>query len=332
MKEIVKGCLSNIQFVPKKPLLIARIINNYHKIFILRKPCLRVVALAVNYACQLSCRHCSAQELRLKENSADRLSLSQISRLLHEAEECGAINIHFTGGEPLLHKDFYKIVSLVNADKNILSLVTNGLLLARESENLKRAKFDLVIVSIDSPNADIHDRIKGYKGAYRKAWEGIEAARKAGLKVMLATIATHKNLNNGEIDEQIRLCRKNGLALQILPVRNLGELDAETNVPLDSKDQEKFHRLVSHYNVRWDGRSSYLFPRCLAASERLYIDPAGNVFPCDFIQFPFGNIKYESLAYIWNKMLNTYPYNRKNPVCLSAFDEKFISSCIMSDS
>lgn len=318
--------------MPMKPLLIARIINNYYKLIILRKPCLRAVTLAVNYTCQLSCKHCSAQELREKENSAERLSLSQIERLLYEAEKCGAINIHFTGGEPLLYKDFYKIVSLVDADRNILSLVTNGLLLAQESENLKRAKFDLVIVSIDSPYPHIHDKIKGYKGAYKKAWEGIEAARKVGLKVMIAMIATPENLHNGEVDEQISLCRGKGLVLQILPARTVGKWRNDRKVLLDSEGQSRFYKLVGHYDVRWDGQSCYLSPQCLATRERLYINSNGDVFPCDFIQFSFGNVKYESLVDIWHRMLNTYPFNRKNPVCLSAFDEEFINNFIMPDS
>src|SRR3990167_11180900 len=102
IKRIIKNYLSNIPFLPAKPLLIVRIINNYRKILVLRKSCLRVLTLATNYSCQLSCRHCSAGDLKSEEDLTKRLSLSYISQVLHDAEACGAINIHFTGGEPLL--------------------------------------------------------------------------------------------------------------------------------------------------------------------------------------------------------------------------------------
>ncbi|MBN1871477.1 MAG: radical SAM protein [Candidatus Omnitrophica bacterium] len=324
MENIIKNYLSNIQFVPFKPRLLARIAENYWRIIILRKPCLRVVTLALTYTCQLSCNYCSAEELKRKDAEDITLSIGEIEKLLGEAEKCGAINIHFTGGEPLLYKNLYAIASLVDTDKNILSLVTNGLLLTQESKRLKNSAFDLVIVSIESPYSEIHDRIVGRKGAWRQAWDGIEVAKRVGLKVMVATVATQENISNGEIEQLIRLCKKNGLVLQILPVRSLGGWRHKDNVLLAPEAQKKFYRLVSDRNVRWDGQSSYLSPRCLAARERLYVDPEGNVLPCDFIQVPFGNIKNESLMDIWHRMLNTHPFDRKNSMCLSAFDEEFV--------
>jgi len=325
-KEIIKSYLANLEFVPMKPQLIAKIMNNYYKLIVLQKPCLRVVTLAINYACQLSCIYCSARTLKQKEDFAERLSLSQIERVLYEAEECGAINIHFSGGEPLLDKDFYKIVSLVNKNRNILSLVTNGFLLGQESKNLKNARFDLVIVSIDSPNPEIHDKIRGYVGSYRKAWEGIEAAHKVGLKVMIAMVVTPDNLSNGGVDKFITLCRQKKIILQILPIRSINGARKSKKMLLDPKDQARFYEYVSYFNVRWDGQSSYFPSQCLAARERLYINPCGDVFPCDFIQRSYGNVKNESLVNIWYRMLNTYPFNQKNFACLSAFDKEFINN------
>jgi len=327
MREIVNNSLSNIQFLPIKPRLIAKIIKNYFRLLILRKPCLRVINLALNYDCQLSCRNCSAQELKNRADYFERLSLPQIKKALQEAQKCGAINIHFTGGEPLLNKDFYKIASLVDKERNILSLVTNGILLGRESENLKKAGFDLVIVSIDSPQAERHDKLRGHQGLHQKAWEGIEAARKAGLKVMIAMIATPDNLYNGEVDEQIRLCRQKGLVLQLLPLRIAESQGGARKIWRDSKDISAFRNFVTRYIVRWDGQASYLSARCLAARERLYINPNGEVFPCDFIQICFGNIKNNSLIDIWYKMLNVYPFNQKNSACLSAFGKDTNSFC-----
>src|SRR3989338_4657697 len=219
MISVIKNYLFNLKLLPKKPQLILRIIKNYFRILVLRKPCLRVVTLAMNYACQLSCQHCSADDFMQKEKSAKKIPLSRIPGILKEAEACGAINIHFTGGDPLLNKDLYKMAAMVNTKRNILSLVTNGLLLKKESENLKKAKFDLVIVSLDSSNSEIHDTIRGAQGAYRKAWEGIEAALQAGLKVMVAMVVTTENLLNGDVEEMIKLCRTKKLILQLLPAR-----------------------------------------------------------------------------------------------------------------
>lgn len=326
IKDMISNALSNMQFIPAKPKVIARIINNYYRIVVLKKPCLRAITLALNYDCQLSCQYCYAQESRNKQDSNEKLSLSQISTILDDAAKCGAINIHLSGGEPLLCKDFYKIVSLVDTDRNILSLVTNGLLLSQESERLKKAKLDLIIVSIDSPYSDVHDKLRGYEGAYEKSWDGIDAALGVGLKVMVAMVATSQNLHNGEIAKQIELCRKKKIMLQILPLRPAGQESGQKKILLSQKDRLQFFKFTSYPDVRWDGQSSYLSPRCLAARERLYINPSGNVFACDFIRKSFGNVKNESLIDVWHRMLSIYPFNKEKAVCLSAFDEEFINN------
>jgi MoaA/NifB/PqqE/SkfB family radical SAM enzyme len=317
-RSCVKRLWRNIHLLPLRPKLLARVAGNYYKMLVLGKPCLRVLTFALTYQCQLFCRHCLTQKPGDSQDKNQRLSLQQIKTVLAQAEKCGVVNIHLTGGEPLLFPDLYAAASLVDTGRNILSIATNGILLARESRNLKKAGFDLVIVSIDSPLPEAHDQIRGYAGAHEKAWQGVEAARKEGLKIVLSMVVTRKNLHNGELAKQIDLCRKEKFVLQLLPARKLGAWSNEREMLLTSEDLEEFYRIASPGDVRWDGCSSYFSPRCLAGRERLYVDPAGEVYPCDFIPDSFGNIKNEPLAAIWEKILKTPPYDRPNTRCLSS--------------
>ncbi|MBN1688362.1 MAG: radical SAM protein [Candidatus Omnitrophica bacterium] len=316
--------ISNLQYVPAKPMLLGRIFVNYLSQIVLRRPLLRVVNFAVNYACQLSCQHCSAEGIKDQNEGQGKLTLDEIKKFFKEAEQCGTINYHFTGGEPLLEKRFYDIVLLIRKDRNILSMVTNGLLLAEEAGRLKDAGFDLIQVSIDSPDPDVHDKIRGYPGAHQKSWEGVEAALDQKLKVMLCMVATNENLENGEVEKQIEICRKKGIVLQILPARNVGKWEGESSALLSEENKTKFYRLVQGFYARWDGQSSYFPPCCLAGRERLYISPTGDVYPCDFIQESYGNVREESLKKIWERILSTHPYQQKNRECLTAFNEEFI--------
>ncbi|HOW26903.1 MAG TPA: radical SAM protein [Elusimicrobiota bacterium] len=304
----------NARFLPARPALWARVMGNYVRMIVLREPCLRVVTVALTYQCQLSCAHCSARSLSAAQSEKDRLTLAQMKTLLSQAQGCGALNIHFTGGEPLLCPDLYDYASLVDTSRNILSCVTNGLLLSRESRRLKRARFDLVIVSIDSPRASVHDRLRGYSGTHRQAWQGIEKARGEGLSVMVAMVVTHENLLNGEVEEQINLCRKENIVLQLLPAR----AQPLWGKALTPEDMKIFYEMTSSGDPRWDGCSSYFSPRCLAGRERVYVDPTGNVYPCDFIQQSFGNVKNEPLRVIWERMLKVSPYSRPQKHCLTA--------------
>ncbi|MBN3040887.1 MAG: radical SAM protein [Candidatus Omnitrophica bacterium] len=314
----------NIKFLPFKPLLLPRILKNYFNILLRRKPVLRVVTLALDYACQFSCDYCYVKSLEAEESKAMTLSISDYERIIRQSQECGALNFHFTGGDPLIFKDLYKISALVDKKRNILSLVTNGLRLEEEALKLKKNGFDLVIVSIDSPKAEIHDSLRNFPGAWEKAFSGINAALSQKLKVMIAMVVTNENLNDGQVDELIKICRSKGIDLQLLPIRPQRPEDHEAL--LDVEGRRRFYEYVSEKDVRWDGQSSYLSARCLAARERLYITPKGEVFSCDFIQDSFGNAREEAIFDIWQRMLNTEPYNKVNYHCLSSFCREFIKT------
>lgn len=310
--------LRNIQFLPVKPAVWLRLFKNYVYVF-RQKPRLRVVTIALGYDCQCHCRHCSA-DARQKTQEPSIFS----AKVFQDAMRCGAINIHFSGGEPLLYKNLYTLASVISPKYNILSLATNGLLLEQHSIKLKKAGFDLVIVSIDSSNPAEHDSIRGVQGAHKQAWNGAFAACQAGLKVMIAMVVTRKNLRDGDLAEQIKCCQKLKLPLQLLPARAVGKWNECKDVLFNQEDKELFYRFVSMPGVRWDGQSSYGSVKCLAVRERLYIDPSGDVYGCDFMQKKLGNINDNSLNEIWQDVIKQAPFNRVNKECLTAFDKAFI--------
>jgi len=308
----------NMRFLPRKPKVIARILRNYEAL-LLGRPRLRTVTLAVTSACQLSCLHCSAKDPRSGDRADRPLSRSLLGRLLREIEACGAVNLHLTGGEPLLSRKTWDYASLVDPGRFILSLVTNGLLLAKEAAALRRAGFDLVIVSIDSSDPETHDQMRGCPGLHRRAWSGLDEAVAEGLQVMVAMVVTPRNMDDWDVDEMIEQCRRRHIPLQLLPARRVGMWEGAPDIDFSDRDKARFHQLVKMPGVRWDGQSSYVSPRCLAARERLYIDPDGDVYPCDFYRRSFGNIQGERLWDIWMRMLEASPFDRKNAECVTAF-------------
>ena len=316
--RIVATHRENLRFLPRKPRVLARIARNYPAL-LLGRPRLRTVTLALTYACQLSCTHCSAKDRRSGKEGESPLSPSRLAELIEEIEACGAVNIHFTGGDPLLSRRLWEMADLIGPKRFILSLVTNGLLLPKKAAALRRAGFDLVIVSIDSADPETHDRIRGFPGLHRRAWDGVDEAVATGLQVMVAMVATPRNLDDGDLDRMIETCRRRAIPLQILPARKMGMWQGEKEVELSPRQKARYFELVRRPGVRWDGQSSYLSPRCLAARERLYIDTEGDVFPCDFCARSFGNIRQERLGVIWKRMVETPPFHQAHGECLTAF-------------
>jgi MoaA/NifB/PqqE/SkfB family radical SAM enzyme len=86
--------------------------------------------------------------------------------------------LYLTGGEPLIYPHFSELVQEVKKRKLILHLQTNGTLLAQAADLLVAAGVDMVTVSLDGP-PEVHDRIRGQQGAFRRSREGIAALVKA---------------------------------------------------------------------------------------------------------------------------------------------------------
>jgi radical SAM protein with 4Fe4S-binding SPASM domain len=79
-------------------------------------------------------------------------------------------------GEPLLHPEFFEIISYIKSKGLWCAVDTNGTLIEQNVDQLLSSKIDMVNVSIDSVG-EIQDRIRGVPGAFQKAIDGIRALR-----------------------------------------------------------------------------------------------------------------------------------------------------------
>jgi cyclic pyranopterin phosphate synthase len=112
--------------------------------------------VSVTDRCNFRCQYCMpADGLPWLERSAV-LSFEEIERLVSVFAAMGVTDVRLTGGEPLVRRDFPKLVSMLAGVEGIedLSLTTNGYLLERDADALVRAGISRVNVSIDSLQRD----------------------------------------------------------------------------------------------------------------------------------------------------------------------------------
>jgi len=86
-------------------------------------------------------------------------------------------HVRLTGGEPLLLEEVGRIVKIFKDAGIVVSIITNGLLLDRRWPDLAAAGLDQVVVSLDSPWPEVHDRFRKTHGLFRNAWSGIKRIR-----------------------------------------------------------------------------------------------------------------------------------------------------------
>jgi cyclic pyranopterin phosphate synthase len=112
--------------------------------------------VSVTDRCNFRCQYCMpADGLPWLERS-EVLSFEEIERLVTVMAEMGVTDLRLTGGEPLVRREFPRLVAMLARVPGIedLSLTTNAYLLERDADALVEAGITRVNVSIDSLQKD----------------------------------------------------------------------------------------------------------------------------------------------------------------------------------
>jgi GTP 3',8-cyclase len=117
---------------------------------------IRDLRVSVTDRCNFRCQYCMpADGLPWLERS-EILTFEEITRLVGLLVRLGIEDVRLTGGEPLVRREFPRLVAMLAAIPGLrdLSLTTNGYLLERDAAALVAAGIKRVNVSIDSLQRD----------------------------------------------------------------------------------------------------------------------------------------------------------------------------------
>jgi len=112
--------------------------------------------VSVTDRCNFRCQYCMPAEGLPWLNRAEILSFEEITRLVGLLAAMGVRDVRLTGGEPLVRRDFPRLVSMLKQIEDLreVSVTTNGFLLERDAEALLAAGVDRFNVSVDSLQRD----------------------------------------------------------------------------------------------------------------------------------------------------------------------------------
>ncbi|MFH1371513.1 MAG: radical SAM protein [Planctomycetota bacterium] len=264
------------------------------------------VTLAVTNRCNYNCWHC--YNAGRNQQDAALPTLKQIARQL---QELGVVQITLTGGEPLLRADLEEIAGAFDESACLTLNTTGDQLTPQRTRAIHDAGVFSIGVSIDSTNADEHDRMRGRKGAFRTAVESLHLAALHGLYPYTIAVATHDFLQTDRFYAFMRFAGQIGaLEVHLLEPCATGKLAGDKKAVLAPADKQ----LILKYQkeVAQDDRLPILScfrylesPQafgCGAGISHLYIDGSGEVCPCNFVPLSFGNITQEPLHCILDRM------------------------------
>ena len=264
------------------------------------------VTLAVTNRCNYNCWHC----YNAGRNQCDT-ELSTLKHIAGQLQELGAVHVTLTGGEPLLRTDLEKIAAAFDESIFLTLNTTGDGLTPQRARALRDAGIFNVGVSIDSTDADEHDRMRGKPEAFRTAVEAIGLAAEHGLYPYVIAMATHDFLQADHFSAFMRFAGQIGaMEVHLLEPCATGKLAGNKDAALSSADKQ----LILRYQKEVAQDDSLPILSCFrylespqafgcgAGISHLYIDGSGEVCPCNFVPLSFGNIADEPLVRILDRM------------------------------
>ncbi|MBS0274466.1 MAG: GTP 3',8-cyclase MoaA [Proteobacteria bacterium] len=184
--------------------------------------------VSVTDRCDFRCVYCMPEHMTFLPK-AELLTLEELERVCVAFIRKGIDRLRLTGGEPLVRRNVMSLIK--NLGKRIgagglkeLTLTTNGSQLSRYAGQLKAAGIERVNVSLDTRDPDKFRAITRW-GDLNKILAGIDAARMAGLKVKINTVAL-RGINDEEIPDMLEWAHGEGMDLTLIETMPMGDIDA----------------------------------------------------------------------------------------------------------
>lgn len=250
-------------------------------------PSLRYLELLITDRCNLGCRHCY-----LGEGLCQDLSLGRIVKVLEEFEEIQGLRLLLSGGEPLIHPDFWRINEVLKDYPFRSVLLSNGTLI--HPDNASKLRVHEVQLSLDGMKKG-HESLRG-EGTFERVIRAIDYLQEAHLRVSIATMIHRDNL--GELDELASFLRSKQIEEWNVDVPCLaGRLEENRDLWVSPEEGGPLLRYAFGGGLHSAGHQE------TCGAHLCAIFPDGRVAKCGlFSEEPVGTID-EGLRLCWERMV-----------------------------
>ena len=270
----------------------------------------KMLNIYITNACNLKCKHCFMLSGKKLENE---LTLEDWMKVLTSFKENGGEFVTFSGGEPLMIKNFPQIISHAH-DLGLKSTVlSNGLLWSGKLIHDLALFIDEIQFSLDGVDEETNSMVRG-SGHFEKVVDTIVKFANAGVKTSVATTFTYDNLNENTQTRYKNLVdlikeKTSGkdvffkLSKKLLPGRDV-HFKAEENEKYSAiiKDIEKHVDENADYENFLAGHTANLVAiNCGLGGISVSSD--GNVYFCNRINEmeSFGNVTEKPMSFFMEK-------------------------------
>lgn len=179
---------------------------------------IRDLRVSLTDRCNFRCFYCLPHGEPPVAPKEQMLSYEEIEYVSEIFVSLGIEKIRLTGGEPMMRRDIETIIRKLSALKprlHDLALTTNGYFLPDRAEELKEAGLDRITISLDSLKRDVFKRMTGVD-VLDRVLEGIEAAKRAGLRPIKINAVIVRGHNEDEVADFARFAREHDVWMRFI--------------------------------------------------------------------------------------------------------------------
>jgi cyclic pyranopterin phosphate synthase len=153
----------------------------------------------------------------------DLLTFEETARLAAVFTSLGVDKVRLTGGEPLLRADVSTLVELLARDQRVrdLALTTNGVLLAEQAAELRRAGLHRVTVSLDTVRPDRFQAMTR-RDLHPRVMRGFEALADAGFSGTKIDSVIMRGWNDDELVPLLEFGKRIGAEVRFIEYMDVG--------------------------------------------------------------------------------------------------------------
>ena len=244
--------------------------------------------VSVTDRCNMRCRYCMPREIFgpgfVFAPRSELLRFEEMATVIAAFARAGVRKIRLTGGEPLLRAGLVDLVAMVAGVPGIedVALTTNGSLLARHAEGLRRAGLRRVTISLDTLDPETFTRIADVEFPLDTVLEGITAAVEAGFAPVKLNTVVRRGWNDADIESLAEFGRERGHIVRFIEYMDVGDSNGWR---LD--DVVPSTEVVRRIGARWPLEPVQANYPGEVANRYRYLDGRGEIGVISSISQPF---------------------------------------------
>ncbi len=289
-----------------------------------REPLLKFLFFELTMRCNEHCLHCGSY---CGDVESSELPVEVYKNILDKVKRDFPVlpMICVTGGEPLLRKELFEIMSYAKSLGYLWGMTSNGTLITEDTaRRLYEAGMKTISISIDGLE-ETHDQFRQTPGGFRRAVEGVRNLLKYDFQnVQVTSVITKKSI--GQLDDLFALMEELDVhswrVINIEPIGRALKLEGYTLDPDDYRRLMSFIRSkraegypvsygCSHYlgtDYEREVRDWYFF--CSAGLYTASIMANGDIGAClDIERRPetiMGNVLRDDFTEVWKNRFEIF--------------------------